>query len=227
MQKDLNLYGDVLVKTTGKHGADIASQRMDDLDVEALHHALTIRDGKGTAIDLGCGLGIQGLRFASYGIRTILIDWLPAEMTVLRADGIDRLMPLSHIMKDAKSLVDSDMPDNISICYSQRFIHYLAFDDAVKLLRLMRGRMIDGAKLFISASGLHSELGNGYSAQDLPLEKRFAPLCQEMAEKHDIREPVCLYTTADLESLCVLTCFRAERVFTSAFGNVKGIFTAA
>ena len=36
MAASLNVYGDSLVMTTGKHGADISSQRMDDLYVETI-----------------------------------------------------------------------------------------------------------------------------------------------------------------------------------------------
>ena len=40
MPRSINLYGDSLVKTTGKHGADISSQRLDDLDIETIAYAL-------------------------------------------------------------------------------------------------------------------------------------------------------------------------------------------
>src|SRR6478672_1212817 len=63
----LNRYGDTLIQTTGSHGADISIQRMDDLDITATSYALELRKKKANsaALDLGCGGGVQGLRFAS------------------------------------------------------------------------------------------------------------------------------------------------------------------
>ena len=227
MTQPLNLYGDRVVRTTGKHGVDIASQRMDDLDIAALQYALQKTEKRGVAIDLGCGSGMQGLRFAALGFKTMLIDWLPIEMTVLRIAEIDQMLPLSYVMKDVRTLTASELPDEVAFCYSQRFIQYLQFEEAVTLLRLLRARMPVGAKLFLSASGLLSELGDGYEGRKHPLTRRFAVLARNMANKHDIHEPVCLYTLEDLIALCRSAAFLPEHVFSSPFGNVKGIFTAA
>lgn len=226
MNEPLNVYGDSLITTTGTHGADISSQRMDDLDVAAMLYALGLPNRTGAALDLGCGIGIQGLRFASLGFRTVLIDRMPADRTVLRASGLAALLPISYLMKDAKDLEAAELPADIAICYSQRFIHYLQFEQAVALLRLMRARMRPGAKLFLSASGLLSELGNGYDGKSQELSRRFSPLAAPMAEKHGILEPVCLYAPDELAALCRSASFAGDRVYSSAFGNVKGVFTA-
>jgi hypothetical protein len=227
MTDSLNLYGDSLVKTTGKHGADISSQRMDDLDVETLRYALQVKEKKGAVLDLGCGIGIQGLRLASLGFKTLLVDWMPVDMTVLRVAGLDDLLPLSYLMKDARALESADLPAEIAICYSQRFIHYLKFDEAVALLQLIRERMLSGAKLFLSASGLLSELGEDYSGKSHKISRRFSTLSASMAEKHNIHEPVCLYAPDELATLCQRASFSCDRVYSSAFGNVKGVFTTA
>ena len=227
MVASLNLYGDSLVMTTGKHGADISSQRMDDLDVETILYALQLKDRKGTSLDLGCGIGNQGLRLASLGFKTLLIDWIPVNMTVLRVVGLNELLPLSYLMKDARALESADLPTEIAVCYSQRFIHYLTFDEAVTLLGLVRQQMLPGAKLFLSVSGLLSELGDNYQGKSHELSRRFAPLSESMAKKHNIHERVCLYTPDDLVSLCQKASFRCDRVYSSAFGNVKGVFTTA
>ena len=85
---------------------------------------------------------------------------------------------------------------------------------------LMRGH----SSLFVSASGLTSELGVGYLHAEHPVEQRFAPLADEMQAKHGVREPVCLYTEQELERLVTMHGFGAVRLWTSPFGNVKGVF---
>ena len=224
MPRSINLYGDSLVKTTGKHGADISSQRLDDLDIETIAYALYQKDRSGIAVDLGCGIGLQGLRLSSLGWRSLLIDWIAVKMTVLRIQGLTQLLPISYLQKDARTLTSEDFDDEIGIAYSQRFIHYLRFSEAISVLALMRSKMRTDGKLFLSASGLRSELGNDYCGSKQELTNRFAPLNPAMAAKHDIHEPVCLYTPDDLVNLCEQASYKPERVFSSAFGNVKGIF---
>jgi hypothetical protein len=226
MTNALNLYGDSLMKTTGKHGADISGQRMDDLDIETIVHAAKLADRKGAAIDLGCGFGAQALRLAALGYKTLMMDFLPVDMTVLRVAGLADLLPISYLMKDARTVQGGDLPSAVVICYSQRFIHYLRADEAVTLLKVIRANMSAGAKLFMSASGLLSELGDGYAGKSLPLATRYSALAPAMAEKHNIHEPVCLYTQQDLVAICGSASFSCDRVYASAFGNIKGIFSA-
>ena len=83
-------------------------------------------------------------------------------MTVLRIQGLTQLLPISYLQKDARTLTSEDFADEIGIAYSQRFIHYLRFSEAISVLALMRSKMRTDGKLFLSASGLRSELGNDY-----------------------------------------------------------------
>jgi hypothetical protein len=217
-----NVYGDDLDLAEGGHGAEIARQRMDALDREALAYALEL--GSGCAIDLGCGAGVQGLRFAALGFETVLIDTLPHERTVLGAAEIDRVLPIRYLRTDARGLREDDLPARVALAYSQRFIHHLAFGEAVALLRVVRARMPAGARLFLSASGLASELGEGYRDASRPLSARYAALTPAMRAKHHIEGPVCLYSRDDLASLARAAGFQVERVALSEFGNVKGVF---
>jgi hypothetical protein len=221
----LNDLGDRLLPTTGRHGADIARQRLDALDRAALRHALGL-ELPAKAVDLGGGTGMQALRLAALGLETWLVDTLPRGQTVLGTDGVAALLPLHHLQKDARTLVGDDLPDAIALCCSQRFIHYLRQAEALTLLRLLRGRMRPDAKLFLSASGFDSELGEAYAATGLPVAERFAPLAPDMAEKHGIHEPVCLYAPEELAALGTAAGFVCERAFSSVFGNVKAEFTA-
>jgi hypothetical protein len=80
-----------------------------------------------------------------------------------------------------------------------------------------------GGKLFLSASGIASELGEGYPGRGVPAADRYAPLADEMAKKHGIHGMVCLYSLEDLEELLLQAGLVCEALFASPFGNVKGV----
>jgi hypothetical protein len=226
-EEALNVHGDRLVPTTGSHGADIASQRLDGLDRAALRHALAVKvteEMPATALDLGGGRGMLALRLAALGLDTLLVDRLPREQTVLGQPGLADWLPLRHLARDARALRADDLPENLAVCCSQRFIHYLRHGEALALLALVRSRMRPDAKLFLSASGLDSELGQGYAGRGVALTARHAVLAPAMADKHGIHEPVCLYAPDELKALGEAAGFHCERVFESTFGNVKAVF---
>lgn len=219
----LNRYGDEVVETTGRHGADISSQRLGALDEAALRHILDMRDTSATAIDIGCGLGAQGVRFGLLGVETTLVDVLDISPRIDVLREAFEICELHFVNKDADRLTAHDLPDRIGTVYSQRFIHYLRFDDAAELLGHIVERMIPDGRVFLSASGLHTELGDGYTHRERPLEDRYAKLDPAMREKHDIRDRICLYTTEDMERLLVASGIEPVRIRRSEFGNIKAI----
>jgi hypothetical protein len=84
--------------------------------------------------------------------------------------------------------------------------------------------LAESGRLFVSASGLGSELGEGYAEGGVEVGERFGPLAPALANKHEIHEPVCLYTPDDMRRLAAESGFAAADVWTSAFGNVKAAF---
>ncbi len=224
MDSSINAYGDHLLITTGRHGADIAAQRLDDLDREALIWICSNHSPQPVTLDLGCGFGWQGLRFSLIGADSYLIDLLkepPLISQIRMASGID----LTYISADLRGGI-TVLPDvSIDLAFSQRFIHYLHYNEAVQLISNIVARMRRGAIFFISASGINSELGNEYLSVSEPLDLRFGKLSAYMAEKHGIYEPVCLYSEEDLLRLMHSSGLLPVRVWRSSFGNIKGIFS--
>lgn len=222
--ESLNLYGDKVVTTTGTHGADIASQRMDDLDRKCIEHALRLNNKNIYALEIGCGLGIQGVRLAVLGIETLLIDILDISETV---EALTRLLGIGNLellIKDARNITHDDIQSSPDIVFSQRFIHYLKYTEARTLIACIATIMQPGSMLFISASGLYSELGQGYKDKELPLHERYCNLDNRMAEKHQIKESVCLYSEQDIKILVEPFDFTPVEVWSSSFGNIKAIF---
>ena len=215
---DRDLEGDRPLPTSGRHGIDIASQRIDELDAACLRFALERE--RCAAVDLGCGSGFQGLRLALMGCRTLLIDRIDPHPLVSMACGS---LPLHHLKADLVQLRPDQMPVGIEIATSQRFLHYLRCDEAVRLLRTLHGGMAPRGRIFLSASGLESELGRWYSGAGEPLHSRFAPLDPEIGLRHQILEPVCLYTEHDLMRILAICGFEVLTCFRSPFGNVKAV----
>lgn len=219
----LNRYGDDVVRTTGRHGADIASQRVDTLDEAALRHVLDTLGSSVTAIDIGCGLGAQGIRFGLMGVETTLVDVLDISARIEYIQEAFDICELHFVNKDAREITAADIPDRIGTAYSQRFIHYLRFEEATELLERIVERMVPDGRVFVSASGLHSELGEGYPHKGRPLEDRLTKLAPKMQEKHDIRDEICLYTVEDMKRLLKASRIEPLRVERSEFGNIKAV----
>jgi hypothetical protein len=220
----LNLYGEKVGKLAGTHGLDISSQRMDDLDRKCLQFALEQKSEDLAAVDLGCGLGIQGIRLALTGIKTLLVDTHPIGNKVKQLSELLELDTIQFLQKDARLLLPQDLPEQIQILYSQRFIHYLKFEEADALIGMMAQRMATGGRVFLSASGIGTELADGYADRDKAVHDRYSPLSEGMALKHQIHEPVCLYSEMDMKQLFKPHGFKEVLVWSSEFGNIKAIF---
>ncbi|MEO1234962.1 MAG: class I SAM-dependent methyltransferase [Myxococcota bacterium] len=221
----LNRQRDVVRPTSGLHGCDIASQRADELDLACLQVAKERGQRKLRAVDLGCGWGAQGRRLAELGVETHLYDVI--EQGGFTRDGQQRSFAgeLRFHRVDLSCPLSSDtFPRNLDIVYSQRFIHFLTFRQVLRLLEHLTQVSSEGALAFLSASGLGSELGDGYSHARCHFERRYAKLEASQAQKHHIHAPVCLYTQEDLVALTRRVGWRTLRVFESSFGNIKGIF---
>lgn len=217
----LNLYGDQRVATLAGNGIDVASQRMDGLDALAIariSEMLPVKDV--LALDVGCGHGGQTARMAKAGAYVVAMDSFDYRNEL--AETLAREGVRSGVCIFQRAAVESrPRLGEFDIIVCQRMIHYLENQAALDALDWFRGTSVQGGRLFLSASGLDSELGNNYPARELPVERRFAHLSPEMAEKHSILKPVCLYGLDELSALVIKAGWMVEKAFLSPFGNVK------
>jgi len=220
---ELNEYGDKRVLASPGFGVDVASQRMDDLDAAAVAHVRLLGAKlsvfRPRAMDIGCGSGGMAGRLAEAGARVIAVDLSHVGVVI----GHRAMTFIRGDMRRLNDLIHDAWYGTVSAIVCQRAIHYLPYMEAVGVVRSMAGFLEDGGKLFISASGLGSELGNGYYATGAALCERFAPLATEMADKHGIRGRVCLYAEEDMRRLLDDAGLAIEKVYSSPFGNVKAI----
>ena len=164
------------------------------------------------AYDIGCGTGAMSLKLANAGCAVVACDIAPMLFSTA-GEGV----AIDFVAGDAGRVAWANypMPD---VLYSQRFLHFLAFTDAAELVQAVI-RLSPECSVFLSMSGLHSELGEGYP--DSPLPVRFARLSVPMRKKHGIETRVCLYSLADAEALAVACDLTIARIWTSPFGNIK------
>jgi SAM-dependent methyltransferase len=183
------------------------------------------------AVDLGCGSGIQSARLALLGIETFAYDLMPDSGALQAIKNAAQAMQDDYPMfrlntkeVDIRRLEKEDFPENISIAYTQRFIHYLNYGQAKLALSILYDHMVSGGKLFISASGLESEVGRYHPSKSKPIRERYERLPREISERHEIYEPICPWAVQELESTLKEIGFCCSKITESDFGNVKGIF---
>lgn len=221
----LNLYGDHRKATIGGFGCDIAAQRSDDLDNYAIEFIKDLRQKKNCvyAIDAGCGVGGQSIRMALAGAEVIAIDvtdYSSEIYTHAQVAGCES--QISFIQSDIRSLKFSSNPE-VDLIICQRTIHYLPWEEAVAALQVFRDLLKPQGLLFLSASGINSELGQSYEHGHLPANSRYCPLESTMSEKHSIYGKVCLYDEIDLGNLLFESGFDPSKIYASPFGNIKSI----
>lgn len=229
----LNIYGDALVDLAGGRGSDISSQRADDLDLAAVAYARKLMDRgiRPACADEACGAAGQTLRLLEAGadVRCFDIEDFSDDVTVALALARARRGPEAPTVGATfrrRGLTDEREPgelDLYDVVCCQRAIHYLTREQAALALERIVSTMAPGGKLFLSASGMASELSDGYEAGGGSIHRRFGPLAPSMAEKHGIRASVCLYSKGELVDLLLRAGLVAEDAWLSAFGNAKAV----
>lgn len=228
-----NEYGDLRSFLSPHHGIDVASQREDDLDRFASERIrLLSSERQPVALDVACGAGGQALRMALAGARVIAIDVAPLgeifqEAMRKASEQAGRGgLAAEFFWWDMRKLPDSpagSLEDKVDVIVCQRAIHYFPHEEAVTTVSAMARCLVAGGQLYISASGLDSELSKDYAAANELLSGRFAPLSMAMAKKHGIYHPVCLYSISDMEQLLRSAGLEPRSIFESSFGNIKAI----
>ncbi len=209
-------------------GIDVASQRADDLDERCLAF-LDARFAQNpttrpSALDLACGRGGQTLRMVACGALVTAVDRHDHGADIQRAlSGRPIPRPPHFIQADFRALPKTlpDAPYDAIIC--QRAIHYLRYAEAIAAVRAWTHYLKPGGRVFLSASGLNSELGHRYPHRDRPVAERYAYLASDMAHRHAIQQPVCLYEAMDLVDLLHAAGLGVADIFLSPFGNVKAM----
>lgn len=202
-------------------GVDVAVSRADDLDKLLLVHIK--ESGNPLVLDLGCGQGGQSFRMVDAGARVTGIDIHShgALFAAYRSKSGLSETSLQYIQGDARQFASLTEHMNFDLCCVQRMLHYLPYDDAKELLKSLK-QSVTGA-LYVSVTGIESEIGATYVDKENSVAERFCTLSADAAETFSITESVCLYTQAEFVELLTTAGWSIEKIWTSAFGNHKAI----
>ena len=113
-----------------------------------------------------------------------------------------------------------DFQDNISFLFAGRFLHYLNYQEAEKLLKILNKKMKKEGKLFFSISGINSDLAKNYYGKETNVENRFFEIAPEIRKRFQIKERVCLYTIKEVEKLFE-RYFKILKIEKTAFNNIN------
>ncbi len=220
-QTAINDHGDVLIPTTGQHGGDISSQRIDDLD----QACLDFLEGVGTAskaVDIGGGLGGQSKRMAERGADVFMVDLTDQSENIAAFNARLGRIAIRVTQSDARDF-DIASLGPLNVIYSQRMLSCIPHGDAKNLMQKIYEASCSGSHGFISAGGLFTEVGRSYPGHGVPIDRRWAIPNQHMAAKHQMFAPECLYSEEELAELLRSCGFSIVRRWTSPFGNPKVI----
>lgn len=194
-------------------GVDIAATRADDLD-KLLLTELSLKAGL-SVLDIGSGAGGQSKRMHEIGAKVEALDI--QDYSKYYAD-------IPFTCMDAMMISALDYAKGqYDYVLAQRVIHYLPYSEAYRLLSALGN--ITGTALYISVTGIESDIGKYYSDITKDVHSRFSKLEPEGRELFSISESICLYSRDEFETLLRKSGWSISKYWTSAFGNHKAIAT--
>jgi hypothetical protein len=196
------------------YGVDVASNRVDDLDRRALEHITNTSSAY--VLDVGCGALGFSKQVAQLGVPVLAIDIEDYSQCNNTNSSLIEFTQ-ADVNELGSWLVDKNFTDGCM----QRTLHYLTYVEARELLSVLHQAISN--KLFISVTGLESDIGREYLGRSDVLATRFAELTDTGKEKFHITKPVCLYTQAELRLLLEDTGWKIEMMWMSAFKNIKAV----
>lgn len=204
-------------RTVSGFGVDVAVLRADDLDKTMIAY---VKDHVGVKVlDIGSGAGGQSLRLAQAGANVTALDIndYAEEFVRLRNQYELSEEQLAFIQSNLQSVALRLQGETFDLVCCQRTLHYVPYKAAEEFLQSLHTLSV--ARLYISVTGLATEIASHYPASKVDLTERFAALTQKGIELFSISEPLCLYTANEFAELLTATGWQIESIRTSAFGN--------
>ena len=105
----------------------------------------------------------------------------------------------------------------------QLALHPLRYEEARKAVRQLLLTLKIGGKIYLSAYGLHSTLGDHYPDSGKLIEERHAALPPALAASYGLPGPLCLYSERNLITLLFGVGASVLQSATGTLGNVRAV----
>jgi cyclopropane fatty-acyl-phospholipid synthase-like methyltransferase len=202
-------------------GIDIISKRFSAFEKRALREILDFKKDD-LIYELGAGRGNFSLILAFLNKKVISLD-LSFEGNFWKLILVKKLFSLKNFQAkkaDIAKMNYGDFENNISFIFAGRFLHYLKYDEAERLLKILKKKMQKGGHLYFSISALGTDLARDYNGENIKIEERFFKIKKELRGRFKIKESVCLYSLEEAEKL-FSKYFKILSIEKTAFGNIN------
>lgn len=169
-----------------------------------------------SALVFGRDVGDLALRLAAAGAR-VVVDTSAGNLP--SRPGL-RSLPVSLAALPGASMLP-EAPFDVVV--GQLALHALPYEQAHTALCQLMPLLKIGGKLYLSAYGLHSMLGDYYPDSGKFVEERFAELPPALASLYDLPGPVCLYSERNLITLLFKVGAPVLQSATGALGNIRAV----
>lgn len=170
-----------------------------------------------TVLLFGQNVGTAAVRMAAAGAR-VVVDSASGELpsrSGLRAAPLP-LAPLPDVASFPEAPFD--------LIVGQLALHPLRYEEARSVVRQLLLTLKIGGKIYLSAYGLHSTLGDHYPDSDKLIEERYVALPPALAASYGLPSgPLCLYSERNLITLLFGVGASVLQSATGAFGNVRAV----
>jgi len=194
------------------YGVDVSAKRADELEKRLLMVVQErVRAGEQVCLlDLGCGAGGAAARLADVGATVTGVDIhdFSSDWSNLRGH---------FIQGNLQQLTTMLAGQQFDYCLCNRTMHYLPYAEAAKVLVELRGLVRE--ELYISFSGITSELAHEYDVRGHSVETRHAKLSAASQETFGIAAPITLYSEAEAIALMHGSGWKVTWSRTTDFGN--------
>jgi len=200
-----------------KRGIQVTNQRLGRLEKMTLKYALDLNKNSIT-LDLGGGNGYISWILTLFHHQVFYYDIKP-NWRIKWLKKIFNFKKLKILKKDLKKINYSDLPKNIDLIYSARTLHYLNYENFEALLKKLESRLKKNGKIFITVTGVESEIGKKYPCAEKKIEERFCFLEKEYQERFEIKEKIFLMNFEEFQEI-FKKYFILEEAWESDFKNL-------
>ena len=221
----INCYGDKSILMKNGYGIDIASQRLDDLDKVILSNIdeLILKKNKNdiNILEIGSGYGGLTREIILKGVNVFAIDCCDYRSSIDKFEKMSQSQIVNFYQAVMPNIPKELNFYNFDFIVSQRTLHYLKYSEVKKLLSWCSQNQNKNGLIYISVSGMSSELSIGYRASNKLVESRWDFLNNSVSILHNLHHKICLYKMPELIAMMEMFNYAIIKDWASDFGNLK------